>query len=173
MVFHHCLIWLLYKTRLIFYLGPNVWQCFVIPFLSLNSESCDRDYALLKYLISNGFKCVMPLRWLGRLCSELHFNALYLQHIANSTIPYYRGSSTLATFVAVYALFGPTFPGVYDKERSVYMLFYPVCFLNASLYFSCVYYVVGFVWCILQGLSFAFPIPAQYADCCQDREGFS
>ncbi|KAH9662879.1 UPF0183 protein [Citrus sinensis] len=55
------------------------------------------------------------------------------------------GSSTLATFVAVYALFGPTFPGVYDKERSVYMLFYP-------------------------GLSFAFPIPAQYADCCQDRE---
>lgn len=156
MVFHHCLIWLLYKTRLIFYLGPNVWQCFVIPFLSLNSESCDRDYALLKYLISNGFKCVMPLRWLGRLCSELHFNALYLQHIANSTIPYYRGSSTLATFVAVYALFGPTFPGVYDKERSVYMLFYPVC-LNASLYFSCVYYVVGFVWCLyFTGAVFCF-----------------
>ncbi|KAJ0097142.1 hypothetical protein Patl1_29040 [Pistacia atlantica] len=55
------------------------------------------------------------------------------------------GPSTLATFVAVYALFGPTFPGIYDKDRSVYTLFYP-------------------------GLSFAFPIPSQYADCCHDRE---
>lgn len=39
---------------------------------------------------------------------------------------FFRGPSTLATFVAVYALFGPTFPGVYDKERGVYALFYPV-----------------------------------------------
>ncbi|KAL0391499.1 UNVERIFIED_CONTAM: hypothetical protein Slati_4535000 [Sesamum latifolium] len=55
------------------------------------------------------------------------------------------GPSTLATFVAVYALFGPTYPGVHDKERGVYTLFYP-------------------------GLSFAFPIPSQYAECCRDRE---
>ncbi|XP_058109483.1 PHAF1 protein At3g51130 isoform X1 [Magnolia sinica] len=55
------------------------------------------------------------------------------------------GPSTLATFVAVYALFGPTFPGIYDKDRGVYNLFYP-------------------------GLSFAFPIPTQYADCCHDGE---
>ncbi|XP_015889692.3 PHAF1 protein At3g51130 isoform X1 [Ziziphus jujuba] len=49
------------------------------------------------------------------------------------------GPSSLATFVAVYALFGPTFPGIYDKDRGVYTLFYP-------------------------GLSFAFPIPSQYTD---------
>ncbi|XP_042493914.1 PHAF1 protein At3g51130 isoform X2 [Macadamia integrifolia] len=55
------------------------------------------------------------------------------------------GPSTLATFVAVYALFGPTFPGIYDKDRGVYTLFYP-------------------------GLSFAFPIPTQYTDCCHDGE---
>uniref|UniRef100_A0A2N9IB14 Uncharacterized protein n=1 Tax=Fagus sylvatica TaxID=28930 RepID=A0A2N9IB14_FAGSY len=55
------------------------------------------------------------------------------------------GPSTLATFVAVYALFGPTFPGIYDKVRGVYNLFYP-------------------------GLSFAFPIPSQYTDCCHDGE---
>ncbi|XP_038718852.1 UPF0183 protein At3g51130-like isoform X2 [Tripterygium wilfordii] len=55
------------------------------------------------------------------------------------------GPSTLATFVAVYALFGPTFPGSYDKDRGVYSLFYP-------------------------GLSFAFPIPSQYKDCCHDGE---
>ncbi|KAL6502667.1 hypothetical protein OROHE_024320 [Orobanche hederae] len=55
------------------------------------------------------------------------------------------GPSTLATFVAVYALFGPTYPGIYDKGRGIYTLFYP-------------------------GLSFAFPIPSQYADCCHDRE---
>ncbi|KAH0934956.1 hypothetical protein HID58_012073 [Brassica napus] len=55
------------------------------------------------------------------------------------------GPSTLATFVAVYALFGPTFPGIYDKERGVYSLFYP-------------------------GLSFQFPIPNQYTDCCHDGE---
>ncbi|KAF3593029.1 hypothetical protein DY000_02026465, partial [Brassica cretica] len=60
---------------------------------------------------------------------------------ATSTI----GGSTLATFVAVYALFGPTFPGIYDKQRGVYSLFYP-------------------------GLSFQFPIPNQYTDCCHDGE---
>ncbi|CAA6673673.1 unnamed protein product [Spirodela intermedia] len=55
------------------------------------------------------------------------------------------GPSTLATFVAVYALFGPTFPGIYDESRGVYTLFYP-------------------------GLSFAFPIPSQYSSCCQNGE---
>ncbi|CAK7334375.1 unnamed protein product [Dovyalis caffra] len=55
------------------------------------------------------------------------------------------GPSNLATFVAVYDLFGPTFPGIYDKDRGLYTLFYP-------------------------GLSFAFPIPSQYTDCCHDRE---
>ncbi|XP_068640141.1 PHAF1 protein At3g51130-like isoform X1 [Aristolochia californica] len=55
------------------------------------------------------------------------------------------GPSILATFVAVYKIFGPTFPGIYDKERGVYTLFYP-------------------------GLSFAFPIPSQYTDCCHDGE---
>ncbi|XP_074564334.1 PHAF1 protein At3g51130 [Curcuma longa] len=55
------------------------------------------------------------------------------------------GPSTLATFVAVYTLFGPTFPGTYDKDRGTYTLFYP-------------------------GLSFAFPIPSQYAYCCQNAE---
>ncbi|KAL8047315.1 hypothetical protein ABFX02_08G232800 [Erythranthe guttata] len=54
------------------------------------------------------------------------------------------GPSTLATFVAVYALFGPTYSGIYDKDRGVYTLFYP-------------------------GLSFAFPIPSQYAEFCQNR----
>ncbi|KAK4346906.1 hypothetical protein RND71_033245 [Anisodus tanguticus] len=55
------------------------------------------------------------------------------------------GPSTLATFVAVYTLFGPTYPGTYDKDRGVYTLFYP-------------------------GLSFSFPIPSQYTDCCRDGE---
>ncbi|KAL9248837.1 PHAF1 protein-like protein [Drosera capensis] len=55
------------------------------------------------------------------------------------------GPTTLATFVAVYQLFGPTFPGIYDKDRGVYTLFYP-------------------------GLSFAFPIPAQYTECCIEGE---
>ncbi|KAL5713411.1 hypothetical protein ACHQM5_015487 [Ranunculus cassubicifolius] len=61
---------------------------------------------------------------------------------ATSTI---GGPSVLATFVKVYALFGPTFPGIYDKDRGVYTLFYP-------------------------GLSFAFPIPGQYMNCCNDGE---
>lgn len=55
------------------------------------------------------------------------------------------GPSNLATFVAVYALFGPTFPGIYDKSRAVYTLFYP-------------------------GLSFAFPIPNQYTEYFRDGE---
>lgn len=55
------------------------------------------------------------------------------------------GPSTLATFIAVYALFGPTFPGIYDESSGVYTLFYP-------------------------GLSFAFPIPSQYSSSCQNGE---
>ncbi|KAL8098074.1 PHAF1 protein At3g51130-like [Apium graveolens] len=55
------------------------------------------------------------------------------------------GPSSLATFIAVYALFGPTFPGIYDKDRGVYTLFYP-------------------------GLSFAFPIPTQYTECFHEAE---
>ncbi|KAH7300618.1 hypothetical protein KP509_24G071700 [Ceratopteris richardii] len=55
------------------------------------------------------------------------------------------GANIAATFVAVYALFGPTFPGTYDMERCIYTLFYP-------------------------GLSFAFPIPPQHAVSCQGRE---
>lgn len=55
------------------------------------------------------------------------------------------GPTVAATFVAVYALFGPTFPGHYDTGRCIYTLFYP-------------------------GLCFAFPIPAQYTDSCQHRE---
>ena len=44
----------------------------------------------------------------------------------HSLIYLFSGPSTLATFAAVYALFGPTFPGIYDKERGIYTLFYPV-----------------------------------------------
>ncbi|PRQ29737.1 hypothetical protein RchiOBHm_Chr5g0017051 [Rosa chinensis] len=29
----------------------------------------------------------------------------------------FRGPSTLATFIVVYALFGPTCPGIYDQGR--------------------------------------------------------
>jgi hypothetical protein len=36
------------------------------------------------------------------------------------------GPSVAATFVAVYALFGPTFPGTYNTKRCIYTLFYPV-----------------------------------------------
>lgn len=46
----------------------------------------------------------------------------------------FRGPSTLATFVAVYALFGPTFPGIYDKDRGVYTLLYPVCNFNCLIF---------------------------------------
>ncbi|GFY87977.1 hypothetical protein Acr_05g0016160 [Actinidia rufa] len=81
--------------------------------------------------------------WSQRLRLIEVFDVKRLQmHYATSLI---GGPSTLATFVAVYALFGPTFPGIYDKHRGGYTLFYP-------------------------GLSFAFPIPSQYTDCCHDGE---
>lgn len=92
----------------------------------------------------------------------------------NLVIPF-RGPSTLATFVAVYALFGPTFPGIYDKDRGVYTLFYPVCmtYITVAEYFliSLLSFSLYPVDVLLQGLSFAFPIPSQYTECCHDREG--
>jgi len=50
-----------------------------------------------------------------------------------------RGPATLATFVAVYALFGPTYPGIFDKDRGIYTLFYPVHILEIG-YQMLVYY---------------------------------
>ena len=35
------------------------------------------------------------------------------------------GLSTLATFVAVFALFRPTYPEICNKDRGIYTLFYP------------------------------------------------
>nr|KAJ0218990.1 hypothetical protein LSAT_V11C300135050 [Lactuca sativa] len=43
------------------------------------------------------------------------------------------GPSTPSTFVAVYAVFGLTLPGIYDKERGVYTPLYPVNY-NPKLY---------------------------------------
>lgn len=66
----------------------------------------------------------------------------------------WRGPNTAATFVAVYALFGPTFPGTYNKKRSIYTLFYPVSDLSHSfdsfsgkrrLILTLLFYFTGFV----------------------------
>ncbi|XP_020582683.1 UPF0183 protein At3g51130 isoform X1 [Phalaenopsis equestris] len=80
--------------------------------------------------------------WSQRLrLIEIHEVTKLQMRYATSLI----GGPTLATFVAVYALFGPTFPGIYDKDRGTYTLFYP-------------------------GLSFAFPIPTQFTNCCHHGE---
>lgn len=67
---------------------------------------------------------------------------LWILDILLTHISVPRGPSTLATFVAVYALFGPTFPGIYDKDRGVYFLFYPVCVLQGSNYYA---FMISFV----------------------------
>eukprot|EP00850_Spirogloea_muscicola_P013501 SM000092S24469 [mRNA] locus=s92:56715:59742:+ [translate_table: standard] len=77
-----------------------------------------------------------------RLVEVYDIPRLQLRYAA-STI---GGPSTPATFVRIYAVFGPTFPGVYDSKRGSYTLFYP-------------------------GLSFMFPIPAPWADCCPSQDG--
>ncbi|PKA61675.1 UPF0183 protein [Apostasia shenzhenica] len=78
--------------------------------------------------------------WSQRLrLIEVHEITQLQMRYANSLI----GGTALATFVAVYAAFGPTFPGTFDKDRGTYTLFYP-------------------------GLSFAFPIPSQFTNCCLD-----
>lgn len=56
------------------------------------------------------------------------------------------GASHPATFVRVYDLCGPTYPGEYDADANLYLLHYP-------------------------GLLFLFPVPAQHAQHCQMRSG--
>ncbi|KAL7192987.1 hypothetical protein ACSBR2_024739 [Camellia fascicularis] len=117
---------------------PNIYDVVHVKYL-------DEEPLKLDIVISfpdHGFHlCFDP--WSQRLRLIEIFDVKRLQmRYATSLI---GGPSTLATFVAVYALFGPTFPGIYDKDRGVYTLFYP-------------------------GLSFAFPIPSQYTDCCHDGE---
>ena len=62
--------------------------------------------------------------WVGAQFTLIFYLCAYKLFLI--LISNFRGPSTLATFVAVYALFGPTFPGSYDKDRGVYTLFYPV-----------------------------------------------
>eukprot|EP00252_Welwitschia_mirabilis_P008438 TRINITY_DN20270_c0_g2_i1.p1 TRINITY_DN20270_c0_g2~~TRINITY_DN20270_c0_g2_i1.p1 ORF type:complete len:407 (+),score=58.00 TRINITY_DN20270_c0_g2_i1:201-1421(+) len=70
-----------------------------------------------------------------RLIEVFDVHRLQIRY-ANSVI---GGPNTQATFVTIYAVCGPTFPGIYDAERGIYTLFYP-------------------------GLSFAFPIPALHKE---------
>ncbi|KAK6922638.1 Phagosome assembly factor 1 [Dillenia turbinata] len=117
---------------------PNIYDVVHVKYL-------DEDPLKLDIIISfpdHGFHLRFD-PWSQRLRLVEIFDIERLQmRYATSLI---GGPSTLATFVAVYKLFGPTFPGTYDKDRGVYTLFYP-------------------------GLSFAFPIPTQYADCFHDGE---
>ncbi|WVZ53005.1 hypothetical protein U9M48_003999 [Paspalum notatum var. saurae] len=59
--------------------------------------------------------------------------------IVHPLLFHFQRSINTTTFAVVYALFRPTFPRIYDKDRGIYTLFYP-------------------------GLSFAFPIPSQYTN---------
>ena len=93
---------------------------------------CIWGYALSRFLMSNVFKCAMPLLWLGESWVYPSLSCLFCSWIIVDPHLTYRGPSTLATFVAVYSLFGPTFPGTYDKDRGVYTLFYPVCLPNTD-----------------------------------------
>lgn len=54
------------------------------------------------------------------------------------------GASHPATFVRVYDICGPTYPGEYDPKTRTYTLHYP-------------------------GLAFLFPIPAQHAEACSEN----
>ncbi|CAM8912215.1 unnamed protein product [Rhodiola kirilowii] len=117
---------------------PNIYDVVHVKYL-------DEDPLKLDIVISfpnHGFHlCFDPHSQRLRLIEIFDVNHLQMRY-ATSLI---GGPSTLATFVAFYALFGPTGTGMYDKEKGVYFLIYT-------------------------GLSFAFPIPTQYSDCIPDGE---
>jgi len=97
-----------------------------------------RGYDWLRFLMWNVFKCATLHPLLGKLCSFSHellmILFMFLLYCVLIITFICRGPSNLATFVAVYALFGPTFPGIYDKDRGVYTLFYPVCAWKMQLW---------------------------------------
>lgn len=49
----------------------------------------------------------------------------------------------LATFAVVYEHFGPTFPGIYDEERSLFTIFYLVCIF---FFYSCMLNLYPATW---------------------------
>ncbi|BBN02781.1 hypothetical protein MPTK1_2g18070 [Marchantia polymorpha subsp. ruderalis] len=77
-----------------------------------------------------------------RLIEVYDVQLLHMRYATSSI----GGPHAPATFVAVYALFGPTFPGTFNLKRCIYHLNYP-------------------------GLSFVFPIPPQHISYWQDRKG--
>ncbi|CAD5168739.1 unnamed protein product [Musa acuminata subsp. malaccensis] len=119
---------------------PNIYDVVHVKYLDEVGEPLKLDIVIS--FPDHGFHLRFD-PWTQRLRLIEVYDVKRLQmRYANSLI---GGPSTLATFVAVYALFGPTYPGTYDQVRGIYTLFYP-------------------------GLSFAFPIPSQYTYCCQNGE---
>lgn len=97
---------------------PNIYDVVHVKYL-------DEDPLKLDIVISlpdHGFHLRFD-PWSQRLRLIEIFDVKRLQMRYAATV--IGGPSTLATFVAVYSTFGPTFPGIYDKDRGVYTLFYP------------------------------------------------
>lgn len=81
----------------------------------------------------NAYKCAMPPHQSGKSWNGSYVSILLLPQFLWVS-PHFqtcRGPSVAATFVAVYALFGPTFPGTYNMKRCIYTLFYPVSRLRS------------------------------------------
>ncbi|GBG83065.1 hypothetical protein CBR_g36682 [Chara braunii] len=112
---------------------------------SVDIKYCEEDPLLLDLVLSfplHGFYLRFePRSQRLRLIEVFDITKLQMRY-ATSVI---GGPNIPTTFVLIYALFGPTFPGTYDGSSGFYSLFYP-------------------------GLSFRFPIPPQYTERCLQRE---
>lgn len=96
---------------------------------------------------------------IGSVVFSLFFNNSFV-NILLTFFPFWlSGPSTLATFVAVYTLFGPTFPGTYDKDRGTYTLFYPVCLMSSVSFIMLLFDVFAYMNDLLLGIVLCFSYP--------------
>mmetsp|Transcript_26624 Transcript_26624/g.50590 ORF Transcript_26624/g.50590 Transcript_26624/m.50590 type:complete len:414 (+) Transcript_26624:460-1701(+) len=106
------------------------------------SEQEPLDHDLVLNFPGSGFHlrfdpCTQRLRLI-----EIYDVSRIQVRYANSIV---GGPESPTTFVQMYSLFGPTYPGSFDSGRNVYLLHYP-------------------------GLLLLFPIPAPYASCCMNLQ---
>lgn len=112
------------------------WVRFGHRNLVLGAVAFCKEVCTVSFLVKKG-----PSAKSWQLQGYVNFSADNLLQFAGTSD---RGPTIAATFVAVYALFGPTFPGTYDTKRCIYTLFYPV---GSTSYWEC--FVPHFVYLVL------------------------
>lgn len=93
-----------------------------------------------KISISNVFRCVMPILWLGKLSPMFYFPTIFHTCLGDQPCSCIQGTIHSSYFCSCLPSFDPTYPETYDKDIGVGTLFYLVFTLIIFTYWYAFYF---------------------------------